>query len=151
MDDYDDCDNSMANYIQAVVMSFVDVALLEEVTARVNAKLKYKTDDVNHLQRAVESRQLGTGDCEDYAILKAQELKDAGVDPTLMTLALCHTRKSKQLHAVLLVASRKRVGWLSKKWADCTRVLDNMNDYAYRLENTGITIEKQFPVAGWLT
>lgn len=28
MDDYDDCDNGMANYIQAVVMSFVDYAVL---------------------------------------------------------------------------------------------------------------------------
>ncbi len=150
MDDYDDCDNGMADYIQDTLMSFVDLALLDDVNYKVNHLLRYKPDAGSHYQKADESRRLGTGDCEDYAILKAQELKEAGVDVSLLTIAVCETRKSDNLHAVLLVPSRRRVGIFKRRWQDTTVVLDNISDNIYRIENTGYHITNKYPASRWM-
>ena len=147
MDDRDDCGNGLGVDFQ---MSFVDLAILDDVNYKVNHSLRYKTDSVSHYQKADESRRLGTGDCEDYAILKAQELKEAGVDVSLLTIAVCTTRRSDTNHAVLLVPSRRRVGIFKRRWEDTTVVLDNYNDTIYRFENTGYTIVEKYPASRWV-
>ena len=131
-------------------MTFVDLAILDDINYKVNHSLRYKPDVGSHYQKADESRRLGTGDCEDYAILKAQELKEAGVDVSLLTIAVCTTRKSKQLHAVCLVPSRRRVGIFKRRWQDTTVVLDNLSDNIYRIENTGYVITNKYPASRWM-
>ena len=131
-------------------MSFVEMSVLDDVNYRVNHLLRQKPDSVEHWQRADETRRLGTGDCEDHAILKAQELKEAGVDVSLLTIAVCTTRRSDGHHAVLLVPSRRRVGIFKRKWQDACVVLDNLSDVIYRIENTGYVVTKKIAAKEWI-
>lgn len=124
-------------------MTFVDQALLDKVNYQVNHQIKYVPETgIDKWQRASQTLSIGTGDCEDYAILKAQMLIEYGVDPDLLTIAVCRTRKSNSNHAVLLVPSRYRKGFFRRQWADCVYVLDNMYDILYRLEETGYIVRK---------
>lgn len=70
------------------------VGELAEVNAYVNKSIVYRPDPVDTWQFASETLALGTGDCEDYAILKADLLK---------TDALLHIVKTKSgtWHAIL--------------------------------------------------
>lgn len=47
---------------------------VEAVNTAVNAAVQYKKDKNDHWQTPEETRLLGTGDCEDYAIFKAELL-----------------------------------------------------------------------------
>lgn len=132
-------------------MTFVDYALIDEVNYRINKRIKYKRETGDNWQKPSETERLGTGDCEDFAIMKAQELVRAGVDPEILSIAVCRTRKSTSLHAVLLVPSRYRKGFFRRTWVDCFYVMDNMSDNLYRFDQTGYTIVRKTKVTKWLT
>ncbi len=50
--------------------------LYEAVHIEVNGSLSYKEDPLDHWQTPSESRLLGSGDCEDYALMKHLLLRD---------------------------------------------------------------------------
>ena len=99
--------------------------LLQRVNQGVNRSLTYVEDERNYGQRdfwatAGETIARRRGDCEDFAILKMQMLRAAGIDDAHMKLVLLRDLALGADHAVLLVRSKD--GWLA---------LDNMTDRLY--------------------
>lgn len=99
--------------------------LLARVNQWVNREIAYVNDDRNYRQRdfwatAEQTIARGSGDCEDFAILKMQMLRAAGVDPDRMKLVLLRDLAANSDHAFLLVQTD--AGKL---------VLDNVTDRLY--------------------
>lgn len=101
----------------------------EEIFARVNRwvnrRIAYRADDQNYRQRdfwatAQQTIARGSGDCEDFAILKMHMLRAAGIAPTRMKLVLLRDLAANADHAFLLVRTDK---------GDV--VLDNTTDRVY--------------------
>ena len=99
--------------------------LLARVNQWVNREIAYVNDDRNYRQRdfwatAEQTIARGSGDCEDFAILKMQLLRAAGVDTDRMKLVLLRDLAANADHAFLLVQT------------DAGKVvLDNMTDRLY--------------------
>ena len=109
----------------AVNRGLGEAATLERVNLWVNRKIAYVDDDRNYQQRdfwatADETMARGSGDCEDYAILKMHMLRAAGIADDRMKLVLLRDMAINADHAFLLV--RSNAGWV---------VLDNMTDRIY--------------------
>ncbi|HET6525353.1 transglutaminase-like cysteine peptidase [Sphingopyxis sp.] len=99
--------------------------LLARVNQWVNREIAYVGDDRNYRQRdfwatAEQTIARGKGDCEDFAILKMQMLRAAGIDPERMKLVLLRDLAANADHAFLLVETD--AGKL---------VLDNVTDRLY--------------------
>ncbi len=99
--------------------------LLARVNRWVNREIAYVNDDRNYRQRdfwatAEQTIARGSGDCEDFAILKMQMLRAAGVDADKMKLVLLRDLAANADHAFLLVQTN--AGKL---------VLDNVTDRLY--------------------
>lgn len=99
--------------------------LLARVNQWVNREIAYVNDDRNYRQRdfwatAEQTIARGSGDCEDFAILKMQMLRAAGVDPDRMKLVLLRDLAANADHAFLLVQTN--AGKV---------VLDNVTDRLY--------------------
>jgi len=99
--------------------------LLARVNQWVNREIAYVGDDRNYRQRdfwatAEQTIARGSGDCEDFAILKMQMLRAAGVDADKMKLVLLRDLAANADHAFLLVQTD--AGKL---------VLDNVTDRLY--------------------
>lgn len=111
---------------RAAVTSGLDEATtLERVNLWVNRRIAYADDERNYRQRdfwatADETVARGSGDCEDYAILKMHMLRAAGIDGDRMKLVLLRDLAINADHAFLMVRSQS--GWV---------VLDNMTDRIY--------------------
>lgn len=99
--------------------------LLARVNQWVNREIAYVNDDRNYRQRdfwatAEQTLGRGKGDCEDFAILKMQMLRAAGVDAARMKLVLLRDLAANADHAFLLVQT------------DAGKVvLDNVTDRLY--------------------
>jgi len=99
--------------------------LLSRVNQWVNREIAYVADDRNYNQRdfwatAEQTIARGRGDCEDFAILKMQMLRAAGVNPDRMKLVLLRDLAANADHAFLLVQT------------DSGKVvLDNVTDRLY--------------------
>ncbi|AJA11529.1 periplasmic protein-like protein [Sphingopyxis fribergensis] len=99
--------------------------LLARVNQWVNREIAYVNDDRNYRQRdfwatAEQTLGRGSGDCEDFAILKMQMLRAAGVDAERMKLVLLRDLAANADHAFLLVQT------------DAGKVvLDNVTDRLY--------------------
>ncbi len=109
----------------AVTRDLGEAATLERVNLWVNRQIAYADDDRNYRQRdfwatADETILRGSGDCEDFAILKMHMLRAAGIDDKRMKLVLLRDLAINADHAFLLV--RSNAGWV---------VLDNMTDRIY--------------------
>lgn len=99
--------------------------LLARVNQWVNRAIAYVGDDRNYRQRdfwatAEQTIARGKGDCEDFAILKMQMLRAAGIDAERMKLVLLRDLAANADHAFLLVQTD--AGKL---------VLDNVTDQLY--------------------
>lgn len=99
--------------------------LLARVNQWVNREIAYVNDDRNYRQRdfwatAEQTIARGSGDCEDFAILKMQLLRAAGVDADRMKLVLLRDLAANADHAFLLVQT-----------GGGKVVLDNMTDRLY--------------------
>lgn len=82
--------------------------LLARVNQWVNREIAYVADDRNYRRRdywatAEQTIARGSGDCEDFAILKMQMLRAAGVDADRMKLVLLRDLAANADHAFLLV------------------------------------------------
>lgn len=109
----------------AVTHGLGEAATLERVNLWVNRQIAYIDDNRNYRQRdfwatADETMARGSGDCEDFAILKMHMLRAAGIDDDRMKLVLLRDLAINADHAFLLV--RSNAGWV---------VLDNMTDRIY--------------------
>lgn len=99
--------------------------LFELVNRWVNHRVTYISDDRNYGQgdvwaTASETIARGSGDCEDFAILKMQMLRAAGIGDDRVKLVLLRDLALGADHALLLV--RTEAGWVA---------LDNMTDRVY--------------------
>lgn len=109
----------------AVTRDLGEATTLERVNLWVNRQIAYADDDRNYQQRdfwatADETVERGSGDCEDFAILKMHMLRAAGIDGDRIKLVLLRDLAINADHAFLLV--RSSAGWV---------VLDNMTDRIY--------------------
>lgn len=109
----------------AVTPGLGEATTLERVNLWVNRQIAYADDERNYQQRdfwatADETVARGSGDCEDYAILKMHMLRAAGIDGDRMKLVLLRDLAINADHAFLMV--RLPAGWV---------VLDNMTDRIY--------------------
>jgi predicted transglutaminase-like cysteine proteinase len=109
----------------AVTPGLGEATTLERVNLWVNRQIAYADDERNYQQRdfwatADETVARGSGDCEDYAILKMHMLRAAGIDGDRMKLVLLRDLAINADHAFLMV--RSQAGWV---------VLDNMTDRIY--------------------
>lgn len=99
--------------------------MLARVNQWVNREIAYVSDDRNYRERDVwataeETIARGSGDCEDFAILKMHMLRAAGVAAERMKLVLLRDLAANADHAVLLVQT------------DAGKVvLDNVTDRLY--------------------
>ena len=85
-----------------------ETELLARVNQWVNREIAYVGDDRNYRQRdhwatAEQTIARARGDCEDFAILKMQMLRAAGVDAARMKLVLLRDLAANADHAFLLV------------------------------------------------
>lgn len=92
-----------------------DTAYLQEVNSTVNKLLTYKVDPTDHWQTPQETLALKTGDCEDYALLKAYILKEG-----LIHIVQVQT-PPKQFHAILQVCKANTCYYLDNRYK---RLLD---------------------------
>lgn len=109
----------------AVTPGLGEATTLERINLWVNRQIAYADDERNYRQRdfwatADETVARGSGDCEDYAILKMHMLRAAGIDGDRMKLVLLRDLAINADHAFLMV--RSQAGWV---------VLDNMTDRIY--------------------
>lgn len=123
----------------------IDAAVLEmvkDVNRRVNAAVRPvgDSDQYGVAERwSLPSRR--GGDCEDYALLKKQELIAAGIAPEQLLIATVLDRQ-RQSHAVLVLRSGKQ-----------DLVLDNMTGRILPWQQTGYTfLRLQNPAqpTGWV-
>ncbi len=109
----------------AVTQGLDESATLDRVNRWVNRQIVYAEDERNYRQRdfwatAEETIALGSGDCEDFAILKMHMLRATGIDDDRMKLVVLRDMAINADHAFLLV--RSTAGWV---------VLDNLTDRIY--------------------
>ncbi|WP_374523713.1 transglutaminase-like cysteine peptidase [Sphingopyxis sp.] len=102
-----------------------ETAVVERINLWVNRHIAYAGDDRTYSRddfwaTAAETIARGTGDCEDFAILKMQLLRAAGIGGDRVKLMLLRDLAVNADHALLLV--RSRTGWVA---------LDNMTDRIY--------------------
>lgn len=114
--------------------------LLEKINYKVNQLVAYRTDLEKHgvadkWQRALDTLASGTGDCEDYAILKMHYLVKAGCDRSDMRVGYFHDPKGRG-HAMLICKGQRKGGFMWRKWIDCEWLLDNRTNFVYRLGET---------------
>jgi len=99
---------------------------LETVNATVNAMVHYRPDGslngkIDNWADPGDTIRAGTGDCEDYAILKLAALKDLGVPMNSMSIVILRDTRRNLYHAVLAVTTNR--GHL---------ILDNMRNRVFR-------------------
>lgn len=87
---------------------------LEELNKAVNSLVTYKLDDSDYWQSPTETTKLGSGDCEDIAILKLFHIKG---DINNRFLCIGYIKKTKQAHAVAVAKD-------GHEWV----VMDNLKD-----------------------
>lgn len=81
---------------------------MARINAEVNARIAYVTDQVAHgvpdrWSAASETMARGSGDCEDFAILKMRLLSEAGVPAEDMFVVVVRSTRLSSEHAVLAV------------------------------------------------
>lgn len=132
----------------------VDYELLDSVNLFVNKYVQYRSDQAvwgkpDKWQTPDETEKLATGDCEDYAILKARKLVKNGANPKAMQLLLVRTRQNPEgSHMVLAANTQVTTGMLWwKRKITVTVLLDNMWDSLYTLRESGHTLIKPIKLA----
>lgn len=83
-----------------VAKDMSDIDKVVYVNKAVNFAIRYQDDDTNIWQTPNDTLKIGTGDCEDYAILKYAALKSLGVD---VQIVIGWVPRLKSYHAVAVV------------------------------------------------
>ena len=74
----------------------------EEVNAWVNQAIQYTNDPTDDWQKPSDTLTLGTGDCEDYCLLKRALLIERGFTDAELMMVVGFDLDVRQEHAVLL-------------------------------------------------
>lgn len=77
-------------------------SLIEKINLVVNNTISYKRDQEDHWQSAIETIEKGTGDCEDFALLKMTLLKGVLPDDQLRVY---YVKSDRGPHMVLQVGN----------------------------------------------
>ena len=82
-----------------------EINVLTEVNRYVNSRIIYRhePESEDKWQTPEETLKLGTGDCEDIALLKADILGWFNLSGMEIDLLLVHVRQTRDDHAILLV------------------------------------------------
>jgi predicted transglutaminase-like cysteine proteinase len=104
---------------------------LQSVNTSANQAIAYREDRANgkandYWSNASQTMARRSGDCEDYAIVKMQLLRNAGVGPTDMFMVIGNDNSLGSVHAMLLVREAGRM------W-----VLDSLSDRILPSEDYG--------------
>ncbi|WP_164843965.1 transglutaminase-like cysteine peptidase [Croceicoccus ponticola] len=99
---------SRSNPISEFARNLSSVQRVSYVNKAVNDAIAYKDDAVNwrtgdHWATASETLLRGSGDCEDFAILKMQLLSAAGISANDMYLVVGNDLVARTAHAILVV------------------------------------------------
>ena len=119
-------------------MHYGDLKLsdVEAINLCVNSLIKYKQEDRDYWQLPHETLNLGTGDCEDIAILKFNMLLCLDGEPVLL-LVTSDPEATKPTHMVTGYILPYRPWW--KFWAKKVPtifILDNNSEFCYPLQQT---------------
>jgi predicted transglutaminase-like cysteine proteinase len=113
--DTDSCDGASRAFaaMAARARTLSGRARFEAVTQSVNAAIRYTTDMQQHgvldqWTAPLATLAAGRGDCEDYAILKYQVLRDAGTPAADLKIVLLRDTATREDHAVLAARSGER-------------------------------------------
>ena len=115
------------------------LALAHQVNDRINAFMRYQTDQViwgveERWVRPIAQYRSRFGDCEDFALEKRSALLEAGVPADRLRMAVAWSERTG-LHAVLLVRTGDGDFVLDNADADIRRVDDT--DYDWRSVQSG--------------
>jgi predicted transglutaminase-like cysteine proteinase len=94
-----------------------DITGINAVNSWVNQQITYVNDPNNVWQKPSETLEIGTGDCEDYAVLKRAILLERGFNDNELIVVVGNDIIQSVVHALLLV-------YCDHKWV----VLDNRTD-----------------------
>lgn len=83
-----------------VAKDMSDIGKVAYVNKAVNFAIRYQDDPADVWQTPNDTMKSGTGDCEDYAILKYAALKSLGVD---VQIVVGWVPQKKSYHAVAVV------------------------------------------------
>ena len=100
-----------------------DLARVQATNYEINQRIQYKRDDGDYWQTPAETYALGTGDCEDYAIMKADLLSHLA--PVLLVV---HSH-GDTWHAILRVTVRGKWWYLDNNYDEIYD--DNFRDMRY--------------------
>lgn len=109
--------------------------LLDDVNYTVNKYLTYCPDGADTAWKsACETEKTRTGDCEDFAIVKASRLvKLHGISPDEMELGVFMTPKGG-VHTMLICNGEQTVGIFRRKTEPCKYILDNRFNGIYTID-----------------
>lgn len=128
-------------------------SVIDNVNYLTNHQMRYtsqtKGDKFVH---GSELEKTLSGDCDDYAVLKAYRLHKLGVHPSDMCVGAVASKGGVLLdHAVLLVKGERTKGFLWwKKKVPCEWVLDNLTKNLYPLEHTGYIIGYRLDISDYI-
>lgn len=108
----DICSDKRFAYLRETVAearSMPPVRRIEAANRAVNSVLSYREEDQaaansDYWQSFMETVERGTGDCEDYAVMKYHVLRAMGVRAEAMTLLVLKNASNGDYHAVLAVS-----------------------------------------------
>jgi predicted transglutaminase-like cysteine proteinase len=125
--------------------------LLDKVNYDVNRYITYTPDGASDKWNlATITEESRKGDCEDYAIVKANRLiKLHGCDSKYMRIGKFRTSKGTY-HAMLIVDGEHKKGFFRKITAPCQWVLDNRWDAIYRMDQIRDKLIIQYQVDKWI-
>lgn len=113
------------------------LAFLTAFNTQVNSEIKYHADPFDYWQSPAETAELGTGDCEDYAIVKYYRLRKLGVPDSKMRLVYSFEEGG---HIGLLVDGK----WLDNR---NNRVEAYSGQPVFSFNESGLYVEdKTYPI-----
>lgn len=111
-----------------------DFDLLDSVNLFTNKEIEYTKEPKDYWQFPHETQEKKTGDCEDYAILKAWRLSKYGVPCSDMELGYFKTPNDTYHMMLLVKGTYKKL--FTRRIVECTYMLDNRTNVIYRLGQT---------------
>ena len=119
-----------------------DATIAREIMLQVHDEVTYMNDPDDIWQRPADTKRMGTGDCEDYAILMMTRLHDCGIDSCLV---YAYSLKRECAHAVVVLRSEETTGpWYDPTYGDTTSLVDEQYVIIYWL-----TYDQTMAVVRW--
>ena len=129
----------------------IPYGLLDKVNFTVNKYLTYRPDGIDTSWKvASDTEESRTGDCEDFAIVKASRLvKFHGQNPDDMSIGI-FTAPNRGAHAMLICKSDRSAGFFRRKRVPCEYVLDNRTNGIYTIGQIRDKLSHTKKVHDWI-